>query len=317
MESPIELTEYAFQEGIPSGFSRDFESGIFHDPRHLQLQSSKEWHSFALLNPKQRTIVAEVHYHIDADVASSPFRSPYSSFVFSKSISSEQLLEFVNYTEQKLKEKVVHTLLLKNPPDIYTSESQMLHQVLFENGYRVHLEETSAVIAVDDRTYAKILNRSKKDLLRKGHNKLFKFQQFSLSQLSEVYGFLKMCYSERGYQLSMTLEEVQRVTQVFPDKYFLHVVVHHEQIVAASISIRVKPTVLYTFYYNHLKEYDYVSPIVFLCEGLYLFCQENGIDLLDLGTSNKGGQLNEPLINFKLSLGAQPSRKLTFIKNIS
>ncbi len=311
------MTEYAFQEGIPSGFSRDFESGIFHDLRHLQLQSPNGWHSFVMLNTNQRTIIAEVHYHVDGDVASSPLRSPYSSFVFSKSISSKQLLEFVSYTEQQLKESGVRTLLLKNHPEIYSNQSGMLYQGLFETGYRVYLEETSAIIAVDDRAYEKILNRTKKNLLRKGHNAQLKFQQFSLSRLSEVYDFLETCYSGKGYQLSMTLAEIQTTAQVFPDKFFLHLVTHHEKIVAASISIQVKPTVLYTFYYNHLKEYDYVSPIVFLCEGLYLFCQENGIKLLDLGTSNKGVQLNEPLINFKLSLGAQPSRKLTFIKNIS
>lgn len=311
------MIEYSFQEGIPAGFSRDFESGIFHDPRHLQLQSPKGWHSFVLLNPKEKAILAEVHYHIDAHQASSPLRSPYGSFVFSKSTSNKQLLEFVSYAEQKLKEKGVRAFLLKNPPDIYSDQNPILNQVLIESGYSIQLEETSAVIAVDDSTYEGILNRSKKNLLRKGHNTKLKFEQGSLSRLREVYSFLEMCYSEKGYRLSMTWEELQRVTQVFPDRFFLHLVIHDKQIVAASICIKVKPTVLYTFYYNHLKEYDYVSPIVFLCEGLYHFCQSTGIKLLDLGTSNKGAQLNEPLINFKLSLGAQRSCKLTFAKNLS
>jgi hypothetical protein len=41
------------------------------------------------------------------------------------------------------------------------------------------------------------------------------------------------------------------------------------------------------------------------------------IQFLDLGTSNIEGELNESLLNFKLNLGAEPSRKLTFTKKIA
>jgi hypothetical protein len=94
----------------------------------------------------------------------------------------------------------------------------------------------------------------------------------------------------------------------------LHQATDQDKMVAASISIRVNENVLYTFYYDHLRAYDSVTPIVFLCDGLYNFCQKNQLSLLDLGTSNPNGKLNQSLLDFKLSLGAVPSPKLTFQK---
>jgi len=75
--------------------------------------------------------------------------------------------------------------------------------------------------------------------------------------------------------------------------------------------------VLYNFYHDHSGDYDHLSPVVLLNEGLYNFCQRNKIGLLDLGTSNIDDKVNESLLAFKLHLGAQPSRKLTFFKTLS
>lgn len=312
--NPLLIDWYSLQEGIPEGFAFDFDAGIFFDIKHLQLQSVTGWHSFVMLNHEQRTIDALLHVYVEKEKAISPLRSPYGSFIFSENVPQIQLSEFIRYTEKSLAERGGQSLLLKNPPEIY---NPLLYKLLLESGYLIHLEETSAVIGVDGRKYAENLNQSKKSLLKKCHDNQLHLQQFSLDRLSEVFDFLKKCYTEKGYAISMTFEEVQKVTQLFPESFFLHVVFHNEQMVAACISIRVKQTVLYTFYYNHLKEYDFMSPIVFLIEGLYQFCQEKNIQLLDLGTSNKGDQINEPLLNFKISLGAQRSRKITFVKKLS
>ena len=308
------MTGYSLQEGIPEGFAFDFDAGIFFDPKHLQLQSVTGWHSFVMLHHEQRIISALLHVYVEKEKAISPLRSPYGSFIFSENAPHIQLSEFIRYAEKSLAEKGVQTLLLKNPPEIY---NPLLYKMMLESGYLIQLEETSAVMEVNEGKYVDSLNQSKKSLLKKGHDNQLHLQQLSFDQLSEVFDFLNKCYTEKGYALSMTFEEVQKVMRLFPKSFFLHGVLREEKMVAACISIRVKQTILYTFYYNHLKEYDFMSPIVFLIEGLYQFCQVENIQLLDLGTSNKGDQINESLLNFKLSLGAKRSRKITFVKNLS
>ncbi len=309
------MTEYTFQEGIPSGFSTDFNTGIFHDQRYFELQTTNGWYSFVLLNNQRKAIVGLVHYYLENHLASSPFRSPYGSFVFSKELLPKLLREFVAFTELKLKEKGVQNLLLKNPPDIYApAESKLLYSVLTETGYEVKMDETSAVIIITQEKFESILHRSERKRLRKCKESGLRFQQVSINDLPEVYQFLAACRDEKGYALSMSLDELRKVVGVFVNYFFLTTVTVDNAVAAANISILVNEHVLYNFYHDHKSLYDSLSPVVLLNEGLYEFCQQKKISLLDLGTSNAGGQLNESLLNFKLRLGAQPSRKLTFVK---
>jgi len=310
--------EHSFQEAIPSEFTVDFDSGIFHHPQHLLLQATAGWHTYALLNNAKKLIEGIIHYHIEGAEAKSPYRSPYGSFIFSNRVSETLLTEFVGFTEHKLKEAGVQQILLKNPPEIYTSQSPTsLTKALLESGYMISKEETSAVIPILNHSFAEILHRSKKSRLKKCHDQQFSFESWPLSRLSEVYDFIRACREEKGYALSMSKTELQYVASAFSKVFFLHVVMDGHQLVAASISIQVNKTVLYTFYYDHGEQYDAVSPVVFLGEGLFSFCQQSQFDLLDLGTAHVDGKPNLPLLNFKLSLGAQPSRKLTFVKNLS
>lgn len=250
--------------------------------------------------------------------AISPLRSPYGSFLFSEKVSPDVLLEFIQFAEQKLQARGVQKFLLKNAPEIYDlKKAGLLQHVLKESGYQAEREETSAVIEVGDVSYEKLLHRSKKTRLNKGYNSEFEFQHLPVTRLEEVYNFLKACREEKTYSLSMPLVELQNVVNAFSDRFFLHAVRHRDQLIAASISIQVMSHVLYTFYYDHTKEFDQASPVVYLCDGLYHFCKEQKISLLDLGTSNVESKLVESLLNFKLSLGAKPSKKLTFVKKLS
>jgi hypothetical protein len=54
-----------------------------------------------------------------------------------------------------------------------------------------------------------------------------------------------------------------------------------------------------------------------LIEGMYGWCQQQGIKLLDLGTSALDSQPNFSLLDFKLRLGAHPTAKLTFVKDLA
>lgn len=309
--------EHSFQEGIPSAFIVEFDSGIFHHPQHLVLQAPEGWHTYALLNDAQKLVEGIIHYHIKGAEAISPYRSPYGSFIFSERVSEKVLSEFVEFTEHKLRGEGVQRVSLKNPPEVYApQQSTLLSKVLLSSRYTIAAEETSAVIPIRDHSFDQILHRSKKSRLKKCHDQQFSFVSRPLSRLSEAYDFIGACREEKGYALSMSKAELQRVADAFAEVFFLHMVMDEHQPVAASISIRVNKNVLYTFYYDHAEQYDALSPVVFLCEGLFQFCQQNQIALLDLGTANKDGKPNLPLLNFKLSLGAQPSSKLTFVKNL-
>jgi hypothetical protein len=271
--------EHSFQEGIPSEYTLDFDSGIFHQPHHQLLQAPEGWHTYVLLNNRRKAVEGLVHFHTHEVDAKSPYQSPYGSFIFSERVSEEPLKDFVEFTEQKLRKIGVHRTVLKNPPEVYEPQrSALLNKVLLQSGYTIAAEETSAVIPIHHHSFDQILHRSKKSRLKKCHDQQLSMVFWPLSKLSEVYDFISRCRRAKDYTLSMSLDAMQRLSEAFPNVVLLHVVLDGHHLAAASISIRVTNKVLYTFYYDHAEKYDAVSPVVFLCEGLFNYCQQNKIE---------------------------------------
>ncbi len=290
---------------------------MFHHPRHLSLQSPEDWCTF-FINDSVNEIHGLVHYHVTGREAKSPYRSPFGSFLFSDKITDDVLRTFVQFTEQKLRGKGVFAIQLKSQPEVYSTErNKLLYGALLKTGYSVVSEETSAVIFVSEKPFEAGLHLSKKQRLRKSHNNNLMFRQESQDKFSEIYRFIEKCRDSKGYELSMTQTALAKLMEVFPDQVVLSGVNDQDKIIAAGISIRVNENVLYNFYYDHAPEYDHLSPVVLLHEGLYGYCQQNKIGMLDLGTSNPGGKLNKPLLDFKIEIGAKPSPKYTFTKQLA
>jgi hypothetical protein len=311
------ITRYAFAEGLPDGTPADFDLGMFHRLEHLELQADQDWVSFSILERESGMLQGLVHFHLRQHIAYSPLRAPYGSYIFSDSLTEEVLQEFVSFTEIRLKKAGVRNVVLKNSPELYAPyRNKMLERVLLRTGYRVLHEEVSAIISVNDDAYEAELDRSKKKRLRRSIGAGLSFQLLTKDNIERVYSFLLDCRAKKGYSLSMKLEELQRTIEVFPDRFVLASVKHGEKWAAVNVSLRVAENVLYNFYHDHASEFDGVSPVVLLNKGLYEYCRQSNIALLDLGTSYTGEVLNASLLDFKFRLGAKPSRKLTFEKNL-
>ena len=270
-----------------------------------------------MLDNANQKVVALLHVHLENEIAASPLRSPFGSILFSKNLRSEVLKQFIDFVEAKLEARAIKKIVLKESPEIYRpEESQRLQDLLSARGYECNTE-MSALIPVSEERFESLLHYSEQKRLRKCKEAGFVFKQLPPQKFSAVYQFLKACREEKGYSLSMSLQELTRVIEIFPDFFFLTSVMDKDRFVAANISIQVNARVLYNFYHDHEATYDSFSPVVLLNEGLYILCQQRKLELLDLGTSQIDGKLNESLFNFKLKLGAQPSNKFSFVKILS
>jgi len=307
---------YSFREEEFGMFTSDIDDSLFHHPEQLKLQSKGGWHSF-VLRKETNELLALIQLHVKDGVARSPFRSPYGSYLFSEEVSADLLADFIGFVEGELRKKGVQTIVLKNPPEEYRQKkSKIFLDVLDHAGYSIEKEETSALIPVTEKAFGDGLHNSEQKRLRKCADAGLLVQEVNLDHLEEVYQFLLTCRAKKGYTLSMTLGEIEKMVALFADRFFLLVVRHTEKIAAATISIRITDHVLYNFYHDHDAAFDHLSPVVLLNEGIYAVCQQKKWDWLDLGTSQMNGAVNESLLTFKLRLGAIPSRKLTFVKNL-
>lgn len=312
------MKDYIFHEGtLPSDFILDYETAIFNLQSFNLLQDSSHWISFYVLNQKRKKADAGIHFHVENRLASSPFRAPFGSVEFSKQLLPQVLFEFLKYIEIQLNKNGINELSIKNPPQGYNpGQISLLETFLLNQNYVVSAAEVSALIQVTDKPFADVIRHSEKLRMHQAQRAEFIFNSFTLDKLEEVYHFLSQCHAEKGYKIPMTLGELSKTTREFKDQYLLFVILHQEKIAAASVSIRINKNTLYNFFANHEREYNQLSPMILLIDGMYAFCRENNITLLDLGTSAREGIPNFKLLDFKIHMGGIPSSKLTFSKKI-
>jgi hypothetical protein len=314
------LEDYRFQAGAaPSGYQSEFETALFNEEKHRLLQSTDNWQSFFILHQKNEQIGAAIHFHVLNGKAHSPLRSPFGSVEFANEIPAEIIFEFLKFIEATLKEQKISTIIIKNYPQAYAeTESILLHALLINLNYQVVAAEIGSVIEVTtDQPCEDLFNRSAQRRLKKARESGLVAKRLGIDVLENVYGFIQRCRTEKQYPVSMTLLDLQKTIEAFPDRYFLFGVFKEQELVAASITIRIKKNILYDFYHDHAASYDHLSPVVLLVSGIYEFCQHERIALLDLGTSAIEGTPNFPLLHFKRTLGGMPTPKFTFQKTIT
>jgi hypothetical protein len=309
------LEDFIFHEGsLPSGFVTDYEVSLFNLPEHRTLQSSGEWISFYVLHQKNKTTLAEIHFHISDGVALSPVKATFGSIEFSEEIPSKVIFQFIEFLEKQLRLKGVTKVTIKNPPQAYSLGQQNLLTVFLLNlGYTIALAEIDTVLSVS-LPFDEVLDRWEKRKLKQAHEASLELKRVDANRLEEVYSFILSCRSQKGYSLSMTFDQIQQTLNHFPDRFLLMGIYKDDTLVAASISILVRSNVLYNFYSDHDKAFDQLSPVVLLTEGLYNYAATHKIALLDLGTSALEGKPNFGLLDFKSRLGGSPTPKFTFEK---
>jgi hypothetical protein len=211
----------------------------------------------------------------------------------------------------------VETVMLTNPPTGYDPFCQNLLQTLLLNsGYSITRAELSSLISITSDTFEERIDAWEKRKLKQARQAGLTSGILEGNELSTLYEFIKRCRHEKGYTISMNAEEISRLAKAFPDRIMLSAVYDDRKLAAASIALRVRSDILYNFYSDHHVEFDSLSPVVMVINTLYEFSQVRGIRILDLGTSAINQKPNFPLLDFKLRLGAVPSTKFTFTKEL-
>jgi hypothetical protein len=188
----------------------------------------------------------------------------------------------------------------------------MLNEVLLKSQYSIQIAEVGTVISVDEFALEDKLKSSERYILNRCRKSGFTCKQLTLENLDSVYQFIYGQLTLKGYSLSMSFDDLKKTVDNFPNQFFLFVVMDGDRMAAASVSIQVRSAVLYNFYVAHDPEYNHMSPVVMVVDGLYNFCKKNKFSILDLGTSMLDGKPNVTLLDFKLRLGGVVTEKITF-----
>jgi hypothetical protein len=271
-----------------------------------------------LIEEKSKLVHAQIHFHVSDGIAMSPCKAPFGSVEFATSLSANNLFDFLKEVERNLIQRGVKKVMIKDAPQIYRlHQASILSALLTDLHFKVSRQEINSSIIVDDALWRAKISEAEYRRLKQCEKEKLTFLKLSNTELKKIYAFINECREERNMSLSMTYEELDRVVEKFPNEFFLFGVFKEDELMAAVISIQVSQTILYNFYPAHKKAFDQLSPMVFLLDNQYKFCQAAGIQILDLGTSALDNKTNFSLLNFKTQVGGIASLKLVFEKELN
>lgn len=249
----------------------------------------------------------------------SPLRGTFSGLYAGVDVRLQELLDFMGHVEDFMRQNGADCLEILVPPLAHQSSlnSRQIY-LLHSLNYQFSQCDLNYTLDVSSNPFDAHLSIGNKKRLKKCYKNNLLATQLPNSKLAEVYKVINENRVSKGYQVSMTLAQLEKMIDSFEQETCLFGVedLTENKFIASAICFRIYPSVLYVFYWGDLPGYSTLSPVVLLAESIYKFCQFNNIATLDVGTSTEDKQPNHGLINFKRALGFEESLKFRMTKNL-
>lgn len=325
---PFRLQKYALgkvsvfknQPEALSSFSASWLPWLFNRPQHVQYQAqSSSVFTFILSNNRQTDLWAFFHLFVENQNGISPRRGSFGSFEIKADLDEKTLAYFVQEIGQFVARLSLNSLQIKSFPACYdVPKAALIKQVLQQNGFEVSSQLDNQHLAVSRQSFETALHPSEKRRLRKCQRAGLRFEAWQNPDPVVVYDFIEQNRRALGYALTFDFAALAEWLAQFPENYLVFCVKDQAKMVALTLAVRVGERVLYNFCPADCLNYRTFSPTVFLNHGLYEYCQQNNVEILDLGVSiNADGEPKTSLLRFKRNLGAVLSSKMSFAKMLN
>jgi hypothetical protein len=294
-----------------------YQSGFFfNEPFHLQQQQHGRFHLITAINQITRQAEARCAFFIDSDKAVSPRAAPFGSIEFAENLPDAVLDDFVDTLIKAVRETAAPTLRLVNYPHCYAPrQASHLTEKLFRHGFHLLKSHQNFFLTISNQSFAHLIEPAQRRRLRKCRESGFHVVHQTKPNIAETVRFLAKTRQQQGYQLTICPERLANLLYTFPNQFLVFIVTDGPTLAALTIAVRVRHDILYNFMPASHPDYRTFSPMVMLTDGLFTYCQQQNIRLLDLGVSLDSNQQPKPsLIRFKRNLGALESPKLIFEK---
>jgi hypothetical protein len=273
---------------------------------------------FIFRNPEQEVFTfsnrkVRISFTRNSEQLISIERSPFGGFVANKNVSKEDIEGIVKEFTDWAFAKGIASVVIRCFPEVYDEQlSKLINEALLNSGFTSWHQDVTQVLEISGRELKMNVHRQRR--LRKCQAEGYVFKRLDPSFLPEAYERITESRKDKGYPITMSLAELEKMFNLFPQHYFLFGVMDQSKLIATCVVIKVSDQILSGFYIGDALAYRQMSPVTMLINGLYDFASQNNYQLIDLGISTDKGVLNEGLYAFKKSLGCIDSYKLTFLK---
>ncbi len=295
----------------PAHYKFSYDQNLYHRSEYLNCQSELPGCTFWLCDHNSGQIHGVVHFHLKDGRAVSHAYAPFGSFD-GKPIENTMVKNFILYIAETLVKHGLKEIEFKHPAPCYNLGSGWA-EVLRNFGFSVRHSVNHHIIVDNFPLRDKIHVMEKRKLVR---CRKYNFRLQPISSFNRIYQFIEACRQERNQSLSMTYKSLAKVVNALPTNFLLCTASFGNTLAAAAIVIKVTSRCWYQFYPAHSKKFNSVSPLVFLMSELYEHARMEGVEIIDLGTSEVQGSPIEGLLKFKTRIGGISSMKSNYVKEI-
>ena len=281
---------------------------IFNSPEFQSLKRGKSRY-FVLFD--QERPIARICFWINNDQAISGHQATFGSIDAESPLSEEKAKYFIEQVINTLRIDRLDEVILRHWPAAYAT-SDGFHKSFLALGFLLVGSEVNQHLVVTKDDFYQIVNKNQHSKIRQTHNRGYYFKALSINELPDVYQLISKTLTRKGYSVSMTYEYLFKTISLMPTKYLLFGLFDKSKLISATVSVCISQEILYNFYHADDSSYRTSSPLVRLIQEIYIYCQQNGIGILDLGISSENGLINPGLFNFKKNLGCASSEKNTY-----
>lgn len=192
------------------------------------------------------------------------------------------------------------------PPAIYQKRfSNYIDFVLIHSGFEYQKREVSSVLFLES-SIAETLAKFKpahRTAVRKAEKSGVRVERSN--NLPAFYNILEQNLSIRhGVQPTHTLEELDRLAQIFPDRINLFAAFLEKQMIAGVVNFCVSDSVVLAFYISHDESFQKYRPINLLFYHIFDWAISKGYKVFDFGIFTVNEEPNLGLARFKENFGA-------------
>lgn len=252
------------------------------------------------------------------DIAFSPHKLPFGGVELSEELSQMDLLEFLSQVEKLLLEDGVKSIRTHQAPNAYADQS-LISECLIDLGYEIIQNRVFHTISVNETSLFERMHKMEHRKIKKCIDGGAVFKEVKRDK-KKVFQWINR-FRELDYKPpSMSWVDLENTNSLNPKMYRVFAVYMDDYMLAATVVVMVNHETIYHFMpasdveFQHYRKY---SPMVFLVNNLYKWCQDNSIKVLDLGTSYVDMKLKTSLVEFKENIGGKACEALSWQKTLS
>jgi len=295
---------------------------IFHTRRFLSYHPGDRFrdHSYLIRKKDQPlALLPAVRLEYDGlDTLYSHRGASYGGFVYQEDLSIREAFDMVKGLLDQAAQAGIEQIVITPPPAIYNRRiSNYIDFALYKHGFDYLKREVSSMLTLEssiEGNLGKFRSSSRRNY-RKARR-----EGVIVRQTDDYEGFFRILKKNlkirHDVEPTHTLEEMQSLAELFPDRIRLFGAYLDDTLIAGVVNFTCNRDVVLAFYISHDEEYQEYRAVNLLFYEIIRWAIDRHFRFLDFGIFTVNEDPNFGLGRFKESFGASGVFRDTFVKRM-